>query len=112
MKTQDKSPREGLKNKIKITEEALSYIREKNKNAIYISSFIPTSCCCIGMKTTRVTFSDPNGSIIYDEYEEGGIKIYVDKTLKFIDDTINISLFTYMFTKKLLAEIFIPDVPF
>lgn len=91
--------------KVKFTEDALNFLRDKNASEITIDLVNSKQCCGSGLPSSDTYLGAPkNSTRDYDVLNQDDIKINIDKSLKFKDDICSINLVKLVFTKSLVAN--------
>lgn len=91
--------------KIKITDDALKYLSEKNASEVTVDYVTSKQCCGSGLPSSDTYISSPKRSERqYEVFEKGGLKINIDQSLKFKDDVCIIDLVNLIFTKSLVSN--------
>lgn len=79
------------------------YIEEKNIKALTVDMGL-TGCCGVhGIVDPEVKIGVPDVGT-YNLYKEDGLDIYVNKTLRFKDNTMTFVFNNFLFTKKLAVD--------
>lgn len=93
--------------KIKISREAKEYLDKNSAKEITVETFAARSCCTGGMPIPNVYLGPPKTNTkSYNVFNEYGYKIYIENVIKFKEDTCNIDIEKYLFSKNLTALFF------
>lgn len=91
--------------KIKITEDAFEFLKDKRAKEITIDYITSKQCCGSGLPSSDTYIGVPRRSDRdYFIFLNNGIKINIDKSLKFKDDLCVIDLVKLLFTKSLVSN--------
>lgn len=93
--------------KIQISREAKEYLDNKSAEEFTVETFAAQSCCTGGMPMPYVYPGPPKTrSKNYNVFIEDGYKIYIENVIKFKEDTCNVDIEKYLFSKSLTALFF------
>jgi hypothetical protein len=91
-----------LKLTIQIDSDVKKWVAEKG-NTITISHY-DTLSCCMGYEDVEVTSNTPELKGNYHLLQKDGIKVYVEKTLSFKNNHLQVSFMGFRPFKQLVVE--------